>query len=120
MLRQFVIVGIGGGLGSMARFGISYITRYVTFPYPTLFVNISGSFLIGVVLGLSLKESVWAADWKLFLATGICGGFTTFSAFSYENFQLIQNGKMMTALLYIGLSVLAGIAATWIGYKIAV
>lgn len=118
MLKQFIIVGLGGGIGSMIRYALYYIIKPALFPVATLLINISGSLLIGLVIGLALKQVI-GDDWKLFLATGVCGGFTTFSAFSYENLELLQNGKIMTALLYIGVSLIAGIGAAWIGLKMA-
>lgn len=115
MLKQIIIVGLGGAIGSMFRYAMYFISKQESFPIATLLINIAGGFLIGVIMGLSLRQN----NWTLFLATGICGGFTTFSAFSFENLQLIQNGKITTALLYISLSILLGITATWLGYKLA-
>lgn len=76
-----------------------------------------GSFIIGLVMGASIKYTVFPADWKLFLATGICGGFTTFSAFSLDNLQLLENGKPWFFAINVAASVLLGIAAVWLGYK---
>jgi fluoride exporter len=111
-------VGLGGALGSMLRYAacLFFTTKY--FPAATLLVNILGSFIIGLVLALSVKDENFLNNWKLFLATGICGGFTTFSAFSAENVALLQNGKYLIALLYITLSIVLGIAAAWLGYNI--
>jgi len=116
MIKEFLLVGAGGALGSMMRHGGNILMGNKPFPYATFSINIIGSFIIGAVLGYCLKNED-ASNWKLFLATGICGGFTTFSAFSFENLLLLQNGKMATALLYIAASVILGIAAAWLGYK---
>ena len=118
MLRNILFVGLGGAIGSMLRYGISLlmITKY--FPYATLAVNIIGSFLIGLIFALSIKEESFFYNWRIFLATGICGGFTTFSAFSLENLGLLQNGKYGMALIYITISIIGGILATWMGYKL--
>ena len=78
----------------------------------------AGYRIIGLVAGLSLKNAEFGNNWKLFLATGICGGFTTFSAFSMDNLQLLQNGKYLTALLYTLLSVGLGLAAAFGGFKL--
>jgi CrcB protein len=71
-----------------------------------------------LVLALSLKDETFQNNWKLFLTTGICGGFTTFSTFSAENLALFENGKYFTALLYISLSIILGIIAAWLGFKL--
>lgn len=117
MIKDFLLVGAGGAIGSMLRYGSNVLYSSKSFPATTLAINIIGSLVIGVVMGFCLKNES-SANWKLFLATGICGGFTTFSAFSYENLLLLQNGKVFTSLLYIVGSVVFGIAATWLGYKI--
>ncbi len=117
MLKHLIIVGAGGAIGSIIRYLINYFTKPGTFPFATLFINISGSLIIGLIMGLAAKQSFFSSEWKLFLVAGICGGFTTYSAFSYENLQLLQNGKIITAFLYILLSVVLGISAAWIGFK---
>ena len=109
---------IGGGIGSMLRYVCWLLFSSKYFPYATLAVNIVGSFVIGIVIALSLKNQALTDNWKLFIATGICGGFTTFSAFAMENMQLLQNGKYTLAFTYILLSVVAGITAAWLGFKL--
>ncbi len=118
MLKNFLLVGLGGGIGSMLRYAISLLFTSRYFPYSTLAVNICGSFVIGMVLGMSLKSEYFLGNWKLFLATGICGGFTTFSSFSAENMELLQTGKTVLAFTYIAASVVLGIIAAWLGYKL--
>ena len=118
MLRNFLLVALGGGIGSMLRYGTSLMINAKYFPWATLAVNIIGSFLIGLILALSIKEESILYNWKLFLATGVCGGFTTFSAFSLENMELLQNGKYLFAATYIALSVVLGIAAAFAGFKL--
>jgi len=102
----------------MLRYGFSLMIPARTFPWPTLAVNIIGSFLIGLILALGIREESFLYNWKLFLATGICGGFTTFSAFSLENMTLLQKGNYLYALLYVTASILLGIAAAFGGYKL--
>jgi CrcB protein len=119
MFKNFLLVGIGGAIGSVLRYLFSQMIKSGPFPLATFTVNIIGSFLIGIFIALSIKQSEFNSSWKIFLATGICGGFTTFSSFSIENLQLIQQGKWMTSLLYIAGSILLGVIATAIGYKIA-
>jgi fluoride exporter len=117
MIRNFLLVGLGGAVGSMLRYGSGLIIPSKNFPLATLLVNVAGSFIIGVVIAYSLRSEIFAANWKLFLATGICGGFTTFSAFSLENLQLLQNGKFAVFALYIVASLLLGLISVWAGFK---
>lgn len=118
MIRNFLLIGFGGALGSMLRYGTGLLIGAKAFPLATFLINITGSFIIGMVMAYSLKSEAFANNWKLFLATGICGGFTTFSAFSLENLQIFQNGKFGMFAIYIAASVLVGIAAVWIGFKL--
>ncbi len=85
-----------------------------TFPYGTLTVNIIGCFLIGIVYGIAERSGL-SNEWRLFIATGILGGFTTFSAFSYESISLMRDGQAGSALLYVAFSVVLGLLATWAG-----
>ena len=99
----------------------SFIDNCKTFSLTLpLVVNITGSFIIGIVFALSIKEAGLSNNWKLFLATGICGGFTTFSAFSLENMGLLQSGKYGMAFTYIALSIVLGIVATFLGYQLMI
>jgi fluoride exporter len=118
MLKNFLLVGLGGGIGAMLRYLFSSFIKHNTFPYNTLLINIVGSLLIGIVFGLSEKSNVISNELKLFLATGICGGFTTFSAFSVENMQMLKDGNYVTAGVYIFISVLLCIVAVFAGFKI--
>ena len=117
MIKQFLLVGLGGALGSMLRYLCSIFIVQKNFPFTTLLVNVSGSFIIGVILAYCLKNESFANNWKLFLATGICGGFTTFSTFSAENLQLIENQKWALLCMYILSSVFLGILAVFLGFK---
>ncbi len=118
MIKNLLLVGLGGALGSMLRYAAAVMINTKYFPWPTLTVNIIGSFFIGLIFALSIKDETFLNNWKLFLATGICGGFTTFSSFSLENMGLLQQGKYATALTYICLSIILGIIAAFAGYKI--
>lgn len=117
-IKNFLWVGLGGSIGAMLRFLISSVWKTENFPFSTLLINIAGSFFIGMIFAASLKDGVISEQFKLFLATGICGGFTTFSAFSLENMQLIRSGNFLIAGLYIALSILVGIAAVFLGFKL--
>lgn len=117
-MRLLVLVFIGGGIGSMARylFGKLVLLHFSgSFPLGTLLVNIFGCFLIGIFLTLPEKYLGFSIYLKLFLATGFCGGFTTFSSFAYENNLLIHNKEFFYFLLYSTLSFFLGLSATWVG-----
>ena len=121
MIKNILIVFIGGGAGSVLRYLTSVLTgRNLTagFPMPTFLVNVAGCLIIGIVTGLYLKNSLSSADTKLLLVTGFCGGFTTFSAFAQENLKLMQEGQLATAIIYTTLSVVLGIAFVWLGLLI--
>ena len=118
MIKSFLLVGFGGALGAMCRYFVGVIWKTNGFPFSTLLINIIGSLIIGIVLGLSEKNNLISDQLKLFLATGICGGFTTFSTFSVENMLLIKAGNYVTAAVYIFTSIVTCILATFVGFKI--
>jgi fluoride exporter len=114
---SFLLVGAGGAIGSMLRYGVALFSLNKLFPYHTFIVNILGSFIIGCLLGLLLKNTISNEGWK-FMATGICGGFTTFSALSLEGVELLQQERYGIFFLYFILSILLGLAATFGGYTL--
>ena len=116
-MKNILLVGLGGMIGSILRY-LTIISFKQSFPYGTLIVNVAGSFIIGIVAGLTMKNSI-SPEMRLFVATGICGGFTTFSAFSAECLQLINDQKYLPALLYIFLSFALGITAAFMGWLIS-
>ena len=112
MLRAFLFVGLGGALGSMARYGVSLTVNRLTehpFPIATFIINIVGCFLSGLLFGLGQKNQWIHSDGWLVLATGFCGGFTTFSAFALENVNLLSKGQSTMSLVYCISSVVLGI-----------
>ncbi len=118
-MKQLLIVGLGGFIGSAARYMVSKLNLYwhfLSIPMGTLTVNILGSFIIGFLVGISAKSDLLSPDMRLFTMVGICGGFTTFSSFSNENMMLMQNGQVVTALLYTTSSILLGFTAVYLGY----
>lgn len=117
LLKNILLVGIGGMIGSVGRYLAAHWIRHESFPYATLFVNILGSILIGMVMGIASKQEGFA-NWRLFLATGICGGFTTFSAFAWENLQMLQQQRFPAFALYTGGTIVFGLLAVTIGYWI--
>jgi fluoride exporter len=121
MIKDILLVGAGGGIGSIARYlcsrwiGNSYPS---TFPAGTFAINIAGCFLIGLFFGLTIKSTEFTNDWRLLLMTGLCGGFTTFSAFTLESIQLLKQDKAGLFFLYLAASVALGILATFAGIKL--
>ena len=118
MLKAILLVGIGGAAGSVLRYLTSVISaKYVQteFPIATFAVNIIGCLLIGVLIGMIGKQQFSNPEFKLLLVTGFCGGFTTFSAFAYDNVTLFQQGNTLIAFLYIASSVILSLAAVFVG-----
>jgi CrcB protein len=123
LFYPYLLVGIGGFIGSILRFGTSelmapYSGNY--FPWATLAVNVVGSFLIGIFASLTDPEGLWAGHpgIKSFVMIGILGGYTTFSAFSLQTLALIRSGKLMVATGNIVLSTTLCLIAVWTGYKL--
>ncbi len=118
MIKTILAIGLGGFLGSVARFLTSRFIQnsFISiFPLGTFLVNISGCFLLGVIYGISEKNDLLSPIWKMFLAIGFCGGYTTFSTFSGESLGLLRDGAYFYFLLYTTFSVFLGIAATLLG-----
>lgn len=121
-MKIILLAGSGGFIGSVARYGLQQLTQRLVpgiFPLGTLLVNITGCFAIGLIYGFAGRQVLFSSDWKLFLAIGLCGGFTTFSSFSYENIRLLQDGHALQALIYITASIIIGLAVTYAGILLA-
>jgi fluoride exporter len=121
MIKTLLLIGSGGFLGSISRYLASRFLQNSfpsTFPLGTFFVNVSGCLLIGLIYGFSERSALLTPGWKMFLAAGFCGGFTTFSTFANENLALLRDGDFFQFFLYTGLSVFLGIAATFLGVLI--
>jgi CrcB protein len=120
-MLPWLAVAAGGALGSVARFWMTGAVTSLTgprFPYGTLLINILGSFVIGLVAGLTLTPARMGMhpDMRIFLMVGVCGGFTTFSAFSLQTLELMQTGDTLPALLYVIASVVLCVLVVWFGW----
>jgi len=116
-MKALVMVFLGGGLGSALRFLISRMLNKseLFMPIGTFTVNVIGSLLLGLILGISLKSGALSNNMVLFLATGFCGGFTTFSTFAFDNQAFLRSGDYTNFALYTFGSLLAGFAAIFVG-----
>ena len=121
MIKNFLIVGLGGAAGSMLRYGVQKIFQVqatATFPTGTLLVNVAGCFLIGILWGMVSRSLTWNEEMKLLLMTGFCGGFTTFSAFTLEGIGLLKENRTALFIIYLTASVAGGLLATFVGIRI--
>ncbi len=118
-LGTAMLIALGGAIGTISRYGaqtfIFKLFNPISFPLGTFLVNIVGCFIIGLIYGYSEKVNILAPEWKLFLTTGICGGFTTFSTFAYESIGLIRSANLLYLSLYTLGSVALGIFAVFLG-----
>lgn len=115
MFNNILLVGLGGGIGSILRYLCQRSLNF-SFPYGTLFVNILGCLLIGILWGLFTKNI--DEQRRLLLVTGFCGGFTTFSSFTYEGVQMMMESRWFIFVLYTAVSVTVGLLATYLGFKL--
>jgi fluoride exporter len=118
MLKTIILVGSGGFIGSVMRYFVQYYMEkslMSTFPWGTLIANITGSLVIGMVFAIADKGNLMNPEWRIFLTVGICGGFTTFSAFSYNNFMMLSEKVYGPLLLNIGANVILGLFAVYVG-----
>jgi len=117
-LLKYLMVGVGGCLGSILRFWLgSYIGNKMgsRFPYGTFVINITGSFLVGLVFALLTVKTEWSPNWRYLIPIGFIGGYTTFSSFEYETLRTMQDGRIGLGLLYVAASVVVGFVAVWGG-----
>lgn len=118
-MEKYLFIGLGGFLGSIARFGLASFVQNWTeslFPYGTMLVNIAGCFMIGLLMTLFQERIVVGPNVRLFLIIGILGGFTTFSSFSYDTFALLRSGNHLAAGINVTVSLFGCLLATWAGF----
>ena len=117
-MKHLFLVFLGGGLGSIIRLIINRLIPSESFPYSTLTVNMIGSFLIGLIISYLIDSNMLKSDYYYFLVVGICGGLTTFSAFSIENFNFIKSNETFNSFIYIFISVSLCIGLAYLGFLI--
>ncbi|GLR18630.1 fluoride efflux transporter CrcB [Portibacter lacus] len=119
-MKSILFVFLGGGIGSLLRYGINNLMASFSekFPFGTLLVNVLACLLLGFLIGLSAKN-LFSQEMKLFLLVGVCGGFSTFSTFSAESFQLFDSGQALSAILYMAASFLICLLAIYGGMTVA-
>ena len=119
-MKSVLLVALGGAIGSVARFKLSGWVLHQTpdwrFPAGTVVVNIIGCLIVGLLAGMAVKQEVFTPEARVFLFTGLLGGFTTFSAFGLETLLLLKRGEAGVAIANIVLSIAVGLLAAWLGY----
>lgn len=118
MLKTILLVGFGGGMGSILRYLTSaLVNKYIGtyFPWATFTANILGCFIVGILIGLFERQQFTSPDLRFLFIVGFCGGYTTFSTFSAESLLLFQTGQSTMAFLNVAVSIITGLAAVWLG-----
>lgn len=120
-MNHLLLVGLGGFIGSVARWKLGgwllHLTAQQKFPFSTFAVNVLGCLVIGVLSGMVVRQDMFGPGARLFLFTGLLGGFTTFSAFGLETLYLLRRGDPAMAALYVVASLVGGLLAVWVGMR---
>jgi fluoride exporter len=116
-MRTVLAVALAGALGALARWGLGswFGHRFPSFPWGTMVVNVSGSFILGVMFAVLVERNIGSVTLRVALMTGLLGAYTTFSTFSLETFRLFEVGAMGSAIANIGMSVVLGLLSVWLG-----
>ncbi len=116
---KFGLVFLGGGIGSMLRYAVSgfFLSSQMKFPLGTFAANLISSFILGLLLGVHLSSEL-SENQKILFLVGLCGGFSTFSTFSYESLQMLKNGDYMLSIAYVATSIIFSFAAIALGIRI--
>ena len=121
-LINAAMVGSGGFIGALARYGLSGLVHrqvpFATFPYGTMAVNLMGCCAIGVIAGLAESRQLFGPEFRTFALIGVLGGFTTFSTFGYETFAMLRDAEYLRVAANIGVHVVLGLALVWLGYAL--
>lgn len=121
-LTNVFIIGTGGFIGALARYGLSGLVQrqawLTTFPYGTLAVNLLGCLVIGVVAGLVESRQLFGPEFRTFVLIGVLGAFTTYSTFGYETFALLRDAEYVRGAANVGIHVVLGLALVWLGYAL--
>ena len=121
-LINAAMVGSGGFIGALARYGLSGLVHrqvpFATFPYGTMAVNLVGCCAIGVIAGLAESRQLFGPEFRTFALIGVLGGFTTFSTFGYETFAMLRDAEYLRVAANVGVHVVLGLALVWLGYAL--
>jgi fluoride exporter len=119
---RILLIAIFGAIGTLARYGLQGLVQVRTagtFPYGTLLINLSGCFLLGLIGQFMLNRMVISPDWRIGIAVGFFGGYTTFSSFGWETAKMLEDGEWLPATLYVAASVVAGLLLSVVGIRLA-
>lgn len=119
-MRTVLAVAIAGAIGALARWGIGawFGQRFPSFPWGTMVINVSGSFILGVMFAVLIERNIGSTTMRVALMTGLMGAYTTFSTFSLETFRLFEDGATGSAIANIGFSVVLGLLGVWLGVTV--
>ena len=119
---QLVLIAIFGAIGTLARYGLQgavQVRTGGTFPYGTLLINLSGCFFLGLIGQLTLNRMVISPEWRVAIAVGFFGGYTTFSSFGWEAAKMLEDGEWLPVTMYVAASVVAGLLLSVAGIRLA-
>jgi CrcB protein len=119
---RLFLIAVFGAIGTLARYGLQGLVQVRvggTFPYGTLLINLTGCFLLGLIGQFTLNRMVISPDWRIAMAVGFFGGYTTFSSFGWETAKMLENGEWLRATTYVGTSVVVGLLLSVVGIRLA-